>query len=72
MKTTTLKLALISACFAFTITACNANRDEEGDADTHTTMMGTEGMSTDTMMMDTTTTGTTGDTIRTDTMPRNP
>jgi hypothetical protein len=35
-------------------------------------MMGTEGMSTDTMMMDTTTTGTTGDTMITDTIPRNP
>lgn len=66
MKTTALKLALISACFAFTLTACNANRRDNGDADTDTMMTDTAGMTTDTMMMDTS--GTRTDTgIRRDT-----
>jgi|GEM_PF-1230081 len=59
MKKTALKLALVSTCLAFTMAACSSNRNSEGNADSDSLMMDTEGIETDTMMMDTSSTGVT-------------
>ena len=67
MKKSAFKLALIAGCFAFTLAACSSNQNEAGNADSDSTLMPTEGMSTDTMMTDTTGMGT-GSGTGTDTM----
>ncbi|MBC7914885.1 MAG: hypothetical protein H7Y07_12270 [Pyrinomonadaceae bacterium] len=57
MKKVTLKLVTISACLALSLAACSSNKTSEGMADSDSTMMGMDGMSTDTMMTDTATSG---------------
>ena len=67
MKTTALKLAAVSACFAFAMTACSSNQTNDGQADSDSLLMPTESFETDTMMSDTIGTGTNGMGTATDT-----
>ncbi len=56
MKKNVFKIALVSACFAFTIAACNSDKNAEGASDSDS-LMDTQTMGTDTTGMGTDTTG---------------